>query len=42
MDCQRLLARHETYVYEVMVIVMTRRLAGEPSPASAQPIRRPH
>ena len=34
-DYERLPARHETYVYWAMIIVMTRRLARQP--AAAQP-----
>jgi putative transposase len=32
-DYERLPARHETYVYWAMIIVMTRRLARQPGPA---------
>ena len=41
-DYERLLAHHETYVSWAVIIVMVRCLAGEPSPASAEPSRRPH
>jgi len=33
-DCERLPAHHETYLYWAMIIVMTRRLARKPEPAS--------
>jgi len=35
-DYERLAARHETYIYWAMIIVMTRRLARQ-QPAAAQP-----
>jgi hypothetical protein len=34
-DHERLPAHHETYIYWPVIIVMTRRLAGKPTPASA-------
>jgi len=34
-DYERLPAHHETYVYRAMIIVMTRRLARKPVPASS-------
>jgi len=36
-DYERLPAHHETYVYWAMIIVMTRRLARKPVPASSTP-----
>jgi hypothetical protein len=33
----RAAAHHETYVYWAMIIVMTRRLARKPVPASSTP-----
>lgn len=35
-DFERLPARHETWIYWSMIIVMTRRLARIPGPASNQ------
>ena len=32
-DCERLPARHETYIYWAMIIMMSRRLAREPTAA---------
>jgi hypothetical protein len=36
-DYERLAARHETYIYWAMIIVMTRRLARQPAAASPLP-----
>ena len=32
-DCERLPARHETYIYWAMIIMISRRLAREPTAA---------
>jgi transposase len=41
-DYERLAARHETDVYWAMIIVMTRRLARKPGPASTPVPALPH